>query len=1290
MRFFKISISVFLFLFFAFQANAQKVSIKWKSPIAVLDKNFNPAKALYFDEARIDINLLPHYIFKISNVYASEFNITNAAYIAFTEEETKLSSVALISGNVEQSLSVGYQNGRPVTMIDILPVRVNASGAYEKLISFEYTFVQNNNFSQPQRTLISSPSRGASNARTTGASSITGSVLSSGAWYKIAVASDGIFKMDYNFFKNTLGINPDNIDPRQIRMFGNAGGMLPQANITTRVDDLLENTIYVPGESDGKFDATDYVLFYGKGPDTWKYNSSESIYNHTKNLYSDKACYFITIGPVNGLRVQDQSNPGGGTQIINVFDDYSFIENDLVNLLTSGREWYGDVFDISTSGNFSFTMPGLLNGSNIKVTSALVGKSNVNTSFSVSLNNVILNSSQTIPAQGTSVFDPFAIQQRSVYTINAASIGNSQTFNINLTYNKGSSASSVGYLNYLEVNAQRILQLYGTQTIFRSRGSQSAHLSEFVIGNVNASALIWDVTNLNSIKNQQYQLSGSQASYTAISDSLEEYVVFSGSNFSLPSFVGNVPNQNLHGITGPYLPDMVIVTPASLKSEADRLANFRKSSENLDVFVATIDQVYNEFSSGAQDVTAIRDFMKMLYDRKSGNDSIRYLLLFGSCSYDYKDRISGNTNLIPVYESRESLNLLASYSSDDYFAFLDNTEGYWDELNSDASLMDIGVGRIVARNDGDAKNVVDKMIRYKTDINTLGKWKNRITFVADDGDGNIHQQDADDLATKVDTAFFNYNTNKIYMDAYPKVASPGGETSPIVKQLINEEIERGTFIMNYSGHGGEFVLAQEAIVDINQLLGWANYEELPLIITATCDFGRYDDPAKLSGGELALTSSAAASALITSARVVYQFSNKALNLEIYNYIFKPLSNGQLPRMGDVIRQTKNTSTIGVNNRNYALLGDPSMMLAYPLQNIAITKIKGNTVTSVPDTMKALSHITIEGEVRNKSGTKLTDFNGVLSITVFDKKSILTTLGTNGNPQMSYTLRNNLIFDGSASVKNGDFSVNFIVPKDISYQYDFGKISVYAEKTGQLLDAAGNNSNIIVGGTDTSAPADNTPPLIHLFMNDESFVFGGLTGKDALFLAKLSDESGINTAGSGIGHEITADLDNTNDIMVLNQFYSANLDDYKNGAVKYPFKDLSQGTHTLRFKAWDTYNNSSEAILDFIVANDDNMALNHVLNFPNPFSSHTTFHFDHNRVGDELDIMIQVYSISGKLVKTLETRIQASTSHFAGLDWDGRDDYGDAIGKGVYVYKVNLRSPRDGNTVFKFEKLVILN
>jgi len=1181
---------------------------------------------------------------------------------------------------------VSYYRGSPVTLVQFMPIIMTATGV-EKIIRFKIQYQEAAILKSTRslKTASASFSRAARTAAT------TGSVLATGNWYKFPITKDGVYKLDFAYLKS-LGINPAAINPAQIRVFGNGGGMLPQLNSDTRYDDLIENAIQVVGGQDGRFDEIDYVVFYAKGPHTWTYDTATNSYVHNQNIYSEEAYYFLNIGLANGLRVGSKNSLGAAAQSFNYFDDRQYYEKDFFNIIKSGRSWYGEKFGTTTSLTIPFAWQGARSGSIIETDISILGRSFVSTSFSIRINEKPQPAIPLSPMSSGSLHIE-GVNASGNFPVNVSSLSPFSTLNVSLTFNNGGVYSSEAHLDAITVKGQRMLARYGSgQTLFRCISSMSQATSEYRIQNADATYVVWDVTDPLIPISVNYSLQGSEAVFSDQSDVIREYVCFKGGEFLNPGIGVKIGNQNLHAVNAPSLPDMVIVTHPALKSEADRLAQHRKNKDNLDVLVVTTQQVYNEFSSGAQDITAIRDFIKMLYDRNTAADSIRYVLMFGDCSYDYKNRIANNTNFVPCYQSRNSLDPVRSYSSEDYFGFMDNTEGNWGEISGleENHILDLFVARIPASNSEQASAMVNKIIYYQTAFETQSKWKNRISFVCDDGDANTHFIDAEIMAAKVASKDGGYNLNKIYLDAYPQETSTGGEKSPIVKTLIDKEIEKGVFVFNYNGHGGTGVWAQEQILTLSQIDAWQNIKALPLMVTATCDFGLYDDPYIRSGADaLLFNAQGGVIGMLTATRVVYQYSNRNLNRNLYEVLFSSYGTDVLPRIGDVMKLTKNNSMSGVNNRNYAYLGDPSMVLAYPHQKIAITKINGAFVSPIADTLKALAKVTIEGEIRSQNNVLVSGYNGIANITCFDKENTISTYGS-ADAVVSFKARNNFFFEGKASVTNGKFKVTFVVPKDISYLFDEGKISIYASNALNLNDAGGYYNNIQVGGSNANAAADNTPPVIRLFMNDESFVSGGLTNNNPLFIAKVSDENGINVGTGGVGHEITTVVSNSTNAVVLNEYYSTEVDDYTKGVVRYPMKGFSSGSYSLKFKVWDTYNNSSESFLEFIVANSEKLALEHLLNYPNPFSTHTDFHFDHNRAGDDIEVLIQIYTVTGKMIKSIEQAYYMSPSHISGMVWDGKDDFGDKIGKGVYVYKVKVRSLRDGSAVHEFQKLVLLN
>ncbi|MGB3075802.1 MAG: type IX secretion system sortase PorU, partial [Chitinophagales bacterium] len=814
------------------------------------------------------------------------------------------------------------------------------------------------------------------------------------------------------------------------------------------------------------------------------------------------------------------------------------------------------------------------------------------------------------------------------------------------------------------------------------------------------SLLILDVTDPINCRRQATVANGNQLQFTALGDTLHEYVIFSDNEGITPTAIGKISNQDLHGLPqASYL----IVTPGSLLSFANQLADFHRSKSVLTVNVVTVDQIHNEYSSGTQDIVAIRDFTRMFYKRAGTDPQLlpKYICLFGDGSYDNKGNIDGNKGLIPTFQSANSVSATSSFVSDDFYGLLDDNEG-GNVLDPNAKL-DIAIGRLPVNNEDQSAAILNKINIYGSS-QSFGNWRNVVTFVADDEDNNTHIKDADEVAVEVAAKYPVYNFDKIYFDSYQQISIPGGTRYPDANTAINNRICNGTLLMNYVGHGGVGGWAHERVLQISDIESYTNLYKLTLFVTATCEFSKYDDPAIESAGEMLLSNTkGGAIALVTTVRLVYSSANRLMNQGFMDNVFLPV-DGVIPPLGEVFRKGKNSIGGDTNNRKFTLLGDPALTLNYPTFNVVTTAINSHPVGTVNDTIKALQLVTIEGKVNDLNGNVMSAFNGTLYPTVYDKPITYQTLSNDPASQVrNFTLQKNIIYNGKASVKSGIFSFSFVVPKDISYQYGFGKLSYYAEDG--TVDANGYKNDVVIGGVSDSASFDDKGPEVKVYMNDEKFVRGGITDESPSVLVKLNDANGVNTVGTGIGHDIAGTLDNdSKNTLVMNDFYSADLDSYQSGEARYPLSSMSEGLHTIVVKAWDVYNNSSEGSTEFIVSTSAELALAHVLNYPNPFTTRTEFMFEHNMPGQMLDVMVQVYTISGKLVKTIQQSVMPEMVAFNGtgcsdagtaggyrvngIFWDGKDDYGDVIGKGVYVYKLTVQAD-NGMKADTFEKLVIL-
>ncbi|TNE68785.1 MAG: type IX secretion system sortase PorU [Bacteroidetes bacterium] len=1190
------------------------------------------------------------------------------------------SDASLLGADLQIQATVEQERNQYFGRIKFFPIRKAGSG-YERLTSFTLQ-VRTRPVAEPVKP------RGGPYTYT--------SVLSSGDVYKFGVSQSGVYKLDFNFLKNELGIsNLESIDPRTIRLYGNGGAMLPEKTDDARADDLLENAIQVVGEQDGRFDNNDYILFYAVGPAPWTFRPGATDPQLTvrQHLYDHFAYYFIKTGDGQGLRIQEQASIAAANTT-EVFDDVIRIEDEKVNLLDffnsaqgSGKRWFGDYFYQTRERNYSLNFPNLVEGAEGRLRVEFAGRCRITTTLQVQTSTATFNRN----ISGVPVSNNEADFAANGLISGPFELPAGDNVSVTVRY-LPSAESSEGWLDYLEVNARRRLVMTGQVMAFRDLQTVTQDATTFRLSGVNGNLTIWDVTDRQVPRAQLTETNGNVRAFgVATQGVLRDFIAFyNNADFPTPeTTVGKITNQNIHGLDNLH---MAIIYHPDFESAVQQLADHRRTYSGFDVATVQVDQLYNEFSSGAKDPTAIRDFARMLLERAPGK--FDYLLLFGDGSFDPLNNTGSDDNrdFVPVFETYQSYSPITSFPSDDYFALLSDGEG-----GALDGALDIAVGRLIPRTPEEAQALVDKIIDYDSNPATLGDWHLRLLYFGDDEDSNAHINQADKLATAAENTEEWFNTEKIYFDAYQQVATSSEKRIPDAKAAINSNIFKGGLIAQYIGHGGPRGWAQERVIDNTDIAGWDNTNRYPLIITATCSFGGYDDYTTLTGGEQALLKvKSGAVALFTTVRAVYIDGNNKLTDAVQSVIFQRVSNGQYRAIGDILKDSKNTLSSGYedNARRFTLLGDPAMFLAMPEYRVRTTRINGKDFNPLqPDTLRALMPVELEGEVADTMGNLLSSFNGRVYVTLFDKKQTLQTLGQDpGSPVRSFQVQRNILFKGRATVTNGRFKVNFVVPKDINYAFGNGKFSYYAED-GTPMDAAGADTEIIIGGT-ANLVQDDTPPLIQVFLNTDAFVFGGITDRNPRVLVKCADDYGMNVTGTSLGHDLTAVLDdNVLETIVLNDFYESEQDNAQKGQALYPLRNLAPGRHTLRVKGWDIANNSGEGYTEFVVSEDGKAALEHVLNYPNPFTTNTSFQFEHNLSGQLLDVQISIFSVSGKLVKTILHTTSADGYRVTDIAWDGKDEYGDNLARGVYLYRVKVRGTDvSGNTATvesDFEKLVIL-
>ena len=1276
----------------------KRYTIVWKDPQTLSGENFS-IKIPSFNKEHFTYNFDDGLLFvdqweTNSLVNESSLTVSNVTYHPVSKAELKDLKANTIPNTLEFSLKNSISRDKKYVYFQISPIVKDNNGGFKKVTSFQISY--KNGFNLSKSSVLN---KGLGNSKM-----ISNSVLNSGEWYRFYVDTTGVFKLTKNFLQR-LGVNVNSVDPRTIKLYGHGGRMIPYSNAEPYPFDVPENAIKFIGENDGVFNNDDYILFYAQGPKGYNQESRTHI-----NCYTDKTYYYINVSSGNGKRIQPFIQPNGVVDVvINTFEDYQFYEVDEYNLLSLGRRWFGNRFDIESNKTFDFDFPDLVTSQPIDLTVVVATASSSNSAMGVSVNGSPVSTLSISGAPG-----PTNLANDTIFT-NSINVNSSQV-TIDLNFDNLGNPSTVGYLDYISIKAIRNLNFNDKQVQFENSVVQSASgIGQYNLTNTSQVSEIWDVTNIYNVSNFVNEEQNSNISFTSNLGTLKTYVAITPQDYFEPKIDSKtvVSNQNIKGTIfqnsqGEFQDvDYIIVTPNNMISHAERLAQINITENNLNVKVVGLDQIYNEFSTGNQDIGAIRNLVKYVYDNASTPDKrIKYLCLFGDGSFDYKDRVPNNTNIVPSWHTYSSFNLATSFISDDFYGMMDDNEGSM----ATSDRLDIAVGRVLADTPQRAKELVDKVESYYTK-EALGSWRNNFVVISDDVDEDwegLLEQTTDDIGNLVTEEKQFMNVIKIHSDAFQQESSAGGDRYPAVTTEIVNAVDNGALVVNYFGHGGEEGLAEERILLKPNINGFRNFCKLNCFVTITCEFTRFDNPFRETAGEFTYwNKQAGAIGLITTTRLIFVNFAISFNKTLGQYLFSYSDNdtygdNEYPSMAEALRLAKNDPAVAGNSgkRLIFFIGDPAMKLAFSKPNIRLTEINDVPIAQATDTLKALSYVKLAGEVTDVSGNLLPNYNGTLSTTIYDKSIERQTLANDGTRlngelvKLDFTTLGEIIFRGQASVVNGKFEFDFVVPKDIGIPVGYGKVSFYSKNEALTEDQAGASMNTVrIGGINENAAEDNTGPLITLYMNDENFVSGGITNEEPTLLAKLEDLNGINTA-SGIGHDIVAFLDgDETNTFILNDYYQTEVDDYTKGTVSFPFRDLEPGLHTLTLKAWDVYNNSSISEIQFIVFDkDQDLVINNVLNYPNPFVNYTEFWFNHNS-SEPLDVSIQIFTVSGKLVKTLNGQttggIKTTSSLSRNMVWDGRDDFGDKIGKGVYIYKLTVHSNLLNKKVEKIEKLVIL-
>jgi len=1112
--------------------------------------------------------------------------------------------------------------------------------------------------------------------------SIQNSVLAQGNWYKFKVNETGVYKLDKTFLTK-IGL-PADVDPRTIKIYGYGGDMLPLANEKNEHFDLPEVAIQVQGEQDGVLNDTDYALFYGVGTKGWSVENATHL-----NLYSNDAYYYVTYGGEAGKRMQTYVEPtAAATTTYNDYLARVYDEKNIENIVQLSRKTFGENFGQSFSKQIVLQTP-MLNSSKLAKIGVNVAAISQNESFfNIALNNQQIGT-RSVNGKSASILggEGYFTQQLNL---------NSETNTFTITFNNNGVPSARGFIDFVAIDYYKHLAGYNKQFKFNFPDAVAqVGVGAFQINSAQTISQVWDVTNRY---NASYKLNAANSiNFKMPLGELRDFVAVDQNDYYVPTDVPNakLSNQNLKGtIFNDGNVDYLIITTKDLVSAANRLANLHKTKSNLNVKVVPLDIIYNEFSSGQQDIVAIRNFIRYVYF--AGNQTLKYVNLFGDASTNYFDSAS---NVVPIYHylqnnlsgvSASNFNDWNTFATDDFYALLDEPGNVLTGWNYGG--IDVAVGRMPVKNSQEANAMIAKIEQYLSKDNS-GRWKNVYTALADDIDSGSDiglQVALNEMADELVTSKPYFNVKKIIADSYQQQVVAGGPRYPKAKEDFLNGINNGSLVASYIGHGSATGLGGERYFEIPDIERLNNVDKYPLFIIMTCDFTRFDDPTVKSGGEhLYLRDKSGAIGIFATTRKI-GISNAEVATKVgAKWLFD--YNNTLPdyTMAQALMNMKNDNVS--EQAMIAYIGDPALKLAMPKPNVLITHVNDELIENFAGSLRALDRVKLKGQVATESGQIISNFNGNLAVQMFDKNQDKTTLVNDGiGSPMTFTNIGETVFRGNASVTNGVFEIEFVVPKDIKIAVGEGKASFYAVREANELDEyTGANTTLKIGGVNENAAEDNKAPQIKLFMNDETFISGGITNSSPLFLAHLEDENGMNTA-SGIGHDMIAILDgDENNPIVMNEFYETEPNNFQKGFVNYPFSNLKEGLHTITFKGWDVYNNLATATLDFVVAAESGLVLDRVLNYPNPFVDYTEFWFNHNRPNETLQVQVQILTVSGKIVKTINQTIVSDGVLSKDLKWDGRDDFGDKIGKGVYIYRLKVKSTMTGEQAEKIEKLVIL-
>ncbi|MBQ9100706.1 MAG: type IX secretion system sortase PorU [Paludibacteraceae bacterium] len=1106
------------------------------------------------------------------------------------------------------------------------------------------------------------------------------SVLSTGKWVKIRVADNGLCRLSFSQLRQ-MGFS----SPSNVKVFGYGGAILSEDFSGSYNDDLSEVVSYQDASS---------IVFYAQGPRRWEmiHTKKGTKFDFTVNHYSNYGYYFLLEGNGETRRLEEESAIDVGSKVvvpIRHYTAYKAHKVEEINYVQSGRVWYGDRFYDGSSFGWTefFDEPdsSKLAKAFVSVAADAPLGSTVNATIKTG-NDILSNSIQIVLSSGHC----FARTGTTEFAWNPRN----EKINVSLKF-QGKSSTDNATVERIVLNVPCLLKYQGETLYFRSlEAMDSSVVNKYIVENVTPSVEIWNITNPADMTKVPAMYEDGKLTFYRSSKTLEEFVAVDVNDMDCISaeLVGDVENQNLHSLSG-Y--ELVILSHPDFIPEAKRLAEIHEMHDGINAVVVTPEQVYNEYSSGTPDATAIRLFMRQMYERNGKSDT--YLLLMGDGSFDNRAilRSASTTinNFILTYQGGSSYDESATFTSDDYYGMLSPTAFQSGKVCN--GNIDIGVGRLPVTTLEEAKVMVDKIETYLKG-GKYGKWRNKVCLVADDNEAssayNKFYTYSENLATKVEQRNNSMEVKRIYLDAYTRVTGSNGNRYPDVEKIIKDEIESGVTVMNYIGHSSKIGWTAEHVLTQNQAASMYN-DKLGFWITASCQFTQYDALVRSGGEDLVLNPNGGAIAIFSPARVVFDDKNDKVNQAVFENLFTRNEDGTQMRLGDICRMSKNHILNDSNKMSFALLGDPMLRLAYPECNVvtdSITLLDGG----VYDTLSALSVMKVYGHIE-KDSMFLSDFTGKLNISLYDKKMKLYTKANIYSTEadilanrFGYFDRTNILYSGMTEVENGKFSFIFMVPKDINYNYGLGRLAYYGYDEINGYEANGAYEKFVVGGSSDMNLEDETGPQVSLFLNSTSFVSRDVVNSSPVLYAYVSDESGINASGAGIGHDITLTLQGAKEPIILNQYFTYSMNSYTSGLVEYQLNDLPDGRYKLSVKVWDMLNNSSVETIEFEVKNGVEVELENLVAYPNPAIDEVFFSVKHDYPKNLLEYKLMVFDLSGRLQYESEIMEQKGDGTFV-FSWDLKDNTGMKMHNGTYLCKVLLSADGE-NFAEETKKIVILS